>query len=197
MKIALERATQERISENPTKIRNKWKKHSKELWCNRGSIINGFFFSLKWWKQYSLKNLFILFYTEGTALLWMSMCDGCIDNQLLTDNKTLLLKKIYVYFQDFLDWNVVIAHQYPIGCCALSNFLRVSCNVHKQHWRCRIFRKNYSRQDKKDYRFHGLQNTLRWNYMMNFSSLTSRQMNYTLIVYFEQSLALLGLNQYY
>lgn len=108
----------------------------RKLQCNRGSIINVFFFSLKWRKQYSLKNLFILFYMEGTTLLWMSMCDDCIDNQLLTNNKTLLLKNLFVYFQDFLNWTVVIPHQYPIGHCLLNNFLRVSCNVHKQHWRC-------------------------------------------------------------
>lgn len=74
-----------------------------------------------------MKNLFILFYMEGTTLLWMSVCDGCIDNQLLTDNKTLL-KKIRVFSGLFLICNVVITHQYPIGSCLLNNFLRVSCN---------------------------------------------------------------------
>lgn len=30
---------------------------------------------------------------EGTTLLWIIMHDDCIDNQLLTDNRTLFLKK--------------------------------------------------------------------------------------------------------
>lgn len=62
---------------------------------------------------------------EGTTLLWMSMCDDCIDNQLLTDNKTLLLKKFICVFSGLLNWTVVIPHQYPIGRCLLNNFLRL------------------------------------------------------------------------
>lgn len=133
------------------KILLKWEINCKSIERSSGAIqwavLMFIFISLKWWKQYSLKNLFNLFYVEGSILL--SMCVNCIDNQLLIDNKTLLLRNLYAYFQDFFYWNVFIPHQCPIGHCSLNNFLRVSCYVPKQSWTCWIFRMNCSRHDKK------------------------------------------------
>lgn len=135
------------------------------------------FIYLKCWKQYSSESSFNFLCGRDYSFV-MKTCVNYVDNQLQIGNHTFLSWNSYAYFQDVFYWSAFIPHQDPVLClchCSLNNFLRFFFPLYPQaklemldflEW-------TVPNMIKEEYRFHGLQNNLKWNYTMNFSSLTS------------------------